>query len=709
MLLLFTSIANILWAFQQLPLSNNINIAAHQSKAHHFLFTTPYQRDSAEAHLFACDKLHQRNVDGLPFTYWLLAYFYAEKNDQMNAEIYAHKYLQSSPRQAAYSIHSLLLLGDAAQHHQKYSQAITHYQSALQLLCQPSLDTAALVLPKAEQIRDAAQALEILIRRTLSLTAQQRLDDAQSYQHWLFCVELVEKSYEQQAFNPYYLSFSCSPPCSDKNLADFNRKAELVYTSAFQAALRRYSNTRDGIFLEDAFLIAERHRNLYLKSQITNPTAFFNISDSLLENKKKLETQYQTTVWAELNALLGNATTEAQTLKSQAQQTAQDLLQLQTQRSEKYPLYADWCELSRVASVKDVQNALPNDSSAYLSYHFYHDSLLAFVVDKNSVNIELLPIEQTPKGESFAAQAHQLYLSYFPKKLPAHIRHLVLSGNLIWEIPMETWLSASTPDNADYRHLPYLLRRYAFSYQLSATVWLHQQSRSRLFANYQMLGLGAVGHLPAPDSQSVTQQLTWLSDNYKGYFPADAHLNDWQVYLSEYGFLHIATPFSAGLSMQLNDAKWTVTQLQAEQVRAALLCFDGYLQTDSLLPAAAQNADKMGALYHWAYSGAASMLVPSFALPTQWQTRVVSHFYDFLEQGLPKDEALRRAQLAHLEMAPQIATQPSFWANHSLWGDTLNVAPAQRGSRIWWYIIPIALMVAIGWWTMRGLRQRRRF
>lgn len=589
------------------------------------------------------------------------------------------------------------------------TDALRHFQRALQALCHPKMDTGFLLVPALHQVHDHPHALRILTQKTKVLAASNLGAEHHIYEHLLACIALAEACVETEIWLPYSedLFHSSEEPLLRQL---FYAQAEPIYAQALQFALQRQAQTKDPIFGNDAFLIAERWRKFQYRFQLYDanglrPDRFWGIPDTLSVYSRSLQKDYRAFDLQRLADTSAQMQEEWAALESQRSS-------VQTRIAQQYTAYTAWLPISRVAGIKEVQEALPDDSTAFLAYTDLGDTLTLFILTRNEVIIEQMPeaYPETGVAPSYIKKAYDYYHHFFPKQLPAALRRLLVMGIPEWSLPMEAWISMdlSKVEHPNYRELPYLLRQFSFSYPLSATDWLEQRKLSNKAVNRQLLALGAARG-SGLDSSAVAHQLRWLSETFKGYFPDQASLNDWQVYAGEYGFLHLAFAMegldeSNQLAFQLMDQVWKDGDLRAQQLRAALVALDG--QLNEVYPA---QMDWNAIAYRWLYAGAAAVVVPQFQRTHRFPSRILTHFYALLSEGMPKDQALRQAKLTHLSMAPSLATHPDFWAVYTLMGDIDPAEVAQPIGRIWWYIWPIAAMLGIGWWTMRGLRQRRRF
>lgn len=98
-----------------------------------------------------------------------------------------------------------------------------------------------------------------------------------------------------------------------------------------------------------------------------------------------------------------------------------------------------------------------------------------------------------------------------------------------------------------------------------------------------------------------------------------------------------------------------------------------------------QPGEGMISLAHaFNYAGSESILTSLWEIDEQSSTQILGHFYAFLEEGLNKDEALRKAKLAYLKNAEGRTQSPQYWAGLILMGDTEPIA--LTGSDLWYWL-----------------------
>lgn len=74
------------------------------------------------------------------------------------------------------------------------------------------------------------------------------------------------------------------------------------------------------------------------------------------------------------------------------------------------------------------------------------------------------------------------------------------------------------------------------------------------------------------------------------------------------------------------------------------------------------------------YAGSESILTSLWDIDEVSSAQIVGYFYDFLSDGLPKDEALKKAKLKYLANAEGRGADPQYWAGLVLIGNTTPIA-----------------------------------
>ncbi len=134
------------------------------------------------------------------------------------------------------------------------------------------------------------------------------------------------------------------------------------------------------------------------------------------------------------------------------------------------------------------------------------------------------------------------------------------------------------------------------------------------------------------------------------------------------------------------------------------------LSADLVVLSACSTGDKMFGKNHgsrslqraFIYAGVSSTISSLWEVPDEATSKVMLSFYEFLENGLSKSEALRNAKINYLETTsdPHL-TAPYYWAGFVISGDVSPVKISKKSATYWSYLIWgifVLLLTAILYW-----------
>ena len=250
--------------------------------------------------------------------------------------------------------------------------------------------------------------------------------------------------------------------------------------------------------------------------------------------------------------------------------------------------------------------------------------------------------------------------------------------------------------------IPYLIQRHTISYAYSISLW-EQMQRSEIDPAKDLLVI-------APDFQGKQQTLTrgFLGPLYfaeeetqaiSQHYPTvslTGNLATRQKVLeeiSEYNILHFAThgvireelggSYSYLALFGPGDSVWVDNQVQYD-ISGLFLAdlYHLYLNADLVVLSACNTG--VGQLFSgegiaslargFAFAGAKSVVHTLWSINGESTSQLMADFYEQLAAGVPKDEALRHAQLQAIEQG----LSPYYWAAFIPVGDMRPVTPADH-------------------------------
>ncbi|MGC1471499.1 MAG: CHAT domain-containing tetratricopeptide repeat protein [Psychroserpens sp.] len=121
-----------------------------------------------------------------------------------------------------------------------------------------------------------------------------------------------------------------------------------------------------------------------------------------------------------------------------------------------------------------------------------------------------------------------------------------------------------------------------------------------------------------------------------------------------------------------------------------------------------QAGEGMISLAHaFNYAGSESILTSLWKIDEQSSAQIIEHFYGYLKDGLPKDEALREAKLDYLASANGRMLAPQYWAGLVLIGDTHPIDLNTATISIFWWILAVVLLVLVIVFLLKKRHKKR--
>lgn len=541
------------------------------------------------------------------------------------------------------------------------------------------------------------------------------------------------------------------------------------YETAIALATEMHRRTNNQQYLQKALHWMENMRSIFLTSSLYEEKRqqFAGIPDSLVVAFDQLQ---QKIVYLE-QAVISARPQLVPAYRDSLRIARTQLDQLLNIFKTDYPKYYALQNQPQLPSLAEIQQQLGDSTTLLQFYEGYHNVFI-FSVHKDTIQVNKYPrekynlllsslIEQCTQPnlndsiprmlQQFHSDAHQLYQNYIAPNVPLNTSRLIViaDGNLHY-LPLEALCyDTLLPNTQSFAQLPYLVRKYSISYQYALSLWYQQQINPAAPVNVQTLAMAAdyqvnstteiksdtrkaqiVQSFRADDVRrlrpllaplkGVTLEIEALSDKYRGtfYSGADANEAEFKRIAPYYGILHLAmhsvvnreNPSRSSLAFTetldtIEDNFLMAYEIKQMQLNSALVvlsaCETGYGKYER-----GEGVLSVGNSFF--YAGSRSLITTLWQLNDQTAPPIILDFYAQLQSDLPKDQALRKAKLAFLDNNPTIAAHPAFWACFVQVGDYSPLIMSERIT-IWWYLIPVAFVAAIGLWARRALRQRRKF
>lgn len=337
--------------------------------------------------------------------------------------------------------------------------------------------------------------------------------------------------------------------------------------------------------------------------------------------------------------------------------------------------------------------------------------------------------------QDYCRTAHELYYRLvYHEVLREQRRWIIVPDGLLQILPFETLLTEIPLDGiheVKYEELAYVLQQHQVSYQHSHQHWWQTRRDSAVALNQAVMAMAT--SYAQPIEQGTDLYRTWrkLVSNQGFALPLMDSLDQrfaGDFYTNRYATEHLLKQQSPNYGV----LHWGLYALVSQHTHgeAALLLMsdrhreDHLLQLDELYQLSL-NADLLVLTNWWAdqplqqvqqawtgwaggayYAGSRALVMPLWTQDSS-STGVLDDYYSHIQEGMAKDEALRQAKLRYLKTTSGTAAHPARWAGYHLLGNYEAIEIAAPVAYSWWFVIPIALVGLLGWWSLRALRQRR--
>ncbi len=531
----------------------------------------------------------------------------------------------------------------------------------------------------------------------------------------------------------------------ENKLQNFIVNTPVLLEQALDACWLMYERYHKQDYLRTALAIVAQHQSWNNQRWLKINQAT-DIPLLLLEKERYL--QYQ--ISALQQAII--ATDDNQIwLKSQLKNRQKEWQQLQTQLTSLYPKYYETKYQSNRISLDSLQGSL-GDSTALVSYFEGKKAIYQFIITTDTLLTKKIiwrtyraTLQQyydfltdtltndLKRFQQFARLSHELYHKVLHDPAIAKSSRLVfIMDGKLQQIPFETLLTELPESMAvtAYQNLPYLMTRKRISYDYSLYQWQQHQTigtkeEPRILGFAPTFGtenipenrLAALYHARQgiAAQPEATTLFSSLQEQYEGkyYTQKDASEYYFKKYVPRYDVLHLALPnlwineanFGASLVLAEDGNEQEDNILSISEIKQLPLQAQ-FLLLPNLSNSATTNGSSLALGRAFMYAGTPALLTSIWQPKKESANLLLQLFYAELKKGLPKDEALRQAKLQYLKTADATLQHPVYWATFVQWGSTASVPIQEPIVHIWWFVIPLALVGGLGWWSLQALRQR---
>ena len=552
-----------------------------------------------------------------------------------------------------------------------------------------------------------------------------------------------------QAISWHLLTRQGYKPLADELLSETPISA--LFENAIRISYELFQSTNDQSYITRAFQYSEISKSHQLFEALTRNLLIrnSNIPDSLIMDLRSLRAQ-TSFLKSELRKLglkpeiSGNDSVLMADYKDLLLEGAEHTRKLMAFMEDNYKNYYQINFGKPFMGIRDVQQHL-NTDEGLMEYFQGENHIYSFAISTDAVvfhrekavseavlsaykNI-LIP-DSTGLGidESFNLFLHEsnrlydLLLGHSLRKIGAVKKLFIIPDKSLFFLPMEQLLTSATT-TTDFGNLPYLIRQYQISYGYSASILFQPDVVAADEFSGRLLAFAPSYEDHAADPLNKNRQIDQMGNltNLKYNQEEVVDLNE---YLPGITFTGVnATESQFYESAQAHDILHFAMHglLDLDEPQNSRLAFadnpqdpvhDGFLHNFEIynlsipaqlvvLSACNTGVGKVvggeGAMSlsrAFTYAGVQAVVMTQWPADDQSSSLIMKSFYQYLADGLPKDNALRLAKLDYLNTAHPFKKNPYYWNNFSISGKMRPLIITQSPT-YWWWAIGVTVLVII--------------
>ncbi|MCG2429595.1 CHAT domain-containing protein [Aequorivita xiaoshiensis] len=514
------------------------------------------------------------------------------------------------------------------------------------------------------------------------------------------------------------------------DLTILNKENNELFNFAKKILLELYQNTKDDFYLDQAISLHESaiYNRIRSRLNIRDNIAFQNVPIEIIEKEKLLKN--------DISKTLEKNNADVKTYISASEKWELFMKKLQ----KDYPTYYKMRYETLEEPIKDLQEKI-SENTTVIRYLFIEDKLNAFVVSRSKKHIFLLnnstletKVEELTiedfSVERKSALLHDLYKMLW-KPLEKSIKTkkvVVIPDRELFNISFEMLTPESIKSFKEFSTNS-LLAKYDISYNFSLLLYKDNRKVMDYNENYvgfapgfnkdmkqeYLLGLqdsmkldkSYLTLLPQPFSENLVKQYAKV---FKGNYFMNENASK-ALFINnakEHKIIHIGTHAESdnitpelsrlvfakrkGKNLALDENSLYAYEIYNTNLSSNLAILTA-CETGKSIYQSGEGAISLAHAFN--YAGSESILTSLWNIDEVSSTQIVAYFYDYLVQGLPKDEALKKAKIQYLSSVEGRGAAPQYWAGLVLIGDTTPIVLQENTDHTWWWVTGILLTFAI--------------
>lgn len=511
-----------------------------------------------------------------------------------------------------------------------------------------------------------------------------------------------------------------------------------------------YRKTHDRKYIESIFQLSEKSKYYTLLKNLQQASA----RDSAFQNSNLIRNYHQLIKQRDL--LLDRQMIRYYSHHDDIVEKQKDSLKiLNTALSNsddflqnRYTEYFSAFNRLKMYDIKSVQEMLPNKNTAIIEYFVLDSDIdrntLAITITRDTSFISLIPLAvdeiikhgndfqkfiQNSDFDHYKDEAYFFYQTLVaPSLKPLKQIHKIIfiPDATMFNISFDALITKMPLDSKkEYRNLDFLVKTHEISLQLSANMmgFLKNKKNNKTSTNALFISpkfsTNAFSDLPFSEAC-----VTKLSNQYKSdvFKQKNATRQNFLKSINgSYSVIHLATHSSINRENPL-ESRLYFSQSKLEDSTNSLTLSDVYnhkINTEMVVLNACET--NLGLVENgegiinfpraFLMSGSKSVVSTLWKVDDQSSSEIILSFYEELEKGAEKDEALRNAKLKYLKKAQSSDdANPLYWAGVVIFGDNSPIhLETKRDNTKWYFLIVVAMIIAGGFLILRKRKKNTRF
>lgn len=511
-----------------------------------------------------------------------------------------------------------------------------------------------------------------------------------------------------------------------------------VYNEEFQKTAfishQLFELTGNEQYKEDAFNASQQSRAIMLKSPAVQNTdlSYAQIPDSLVTETTRLKSRI-----AYYAGLLKTAQTNQEEnnrlreIQDKLFESQENMRQYKSMLQERFPEYFSFKYDNSTLTSEMVQSQL-EPGTTYLEYINSEKELLVFVISPDT--FKLKSIAKTENIDDLASRFSDILKKNDAKTLNESLEALFaqyiapiqesLSGNRIIIVPDGNLWNVNFGLLKADQNAPYLIENYSIGYSYSASSFSNQKKDKSTRNGVLAFSFGKASNMVPSrtifrgenkvELPGSALEINNLSKIARGdfFYEETATETSFKEKAKDYSIIHLAIHgeidefdydrsrlyFNTNLADSLNDGLLYPFELYNMELNADMVVLSACNSGGGRI-SRGEGIMSLGRAFQ--YAGVGSLLLSKWEVSDAVAPEIITGFYQYLDEGMHKDDALRLAKLDFLKNADNLTASPYYWGSFFLLGDNEPIK-LKGGTNTVQIIVILCLFLISASWAFRS-------